>query len=580
MYLKYLKIENNEGLVRRIDFRLGLNLIVDKTPRNTTDTGNNVGKTTMLRLIDFCLGGKAADIYATSDNVKNKLVKRFLEETEVTVELSLCESLSKSDGRNVTIRKNFLTGKKSISQINGQNVNKNIFQQTLQMTIWNMKTEKPSFKEIISHSLRINDDRLQQPLRTITHYQPDIVYEALHMFLFGANIDNSERRIELENAIKNDRKYVKRLEGDATKSELRQKKMMIKEQIEHLEFQKNSLILNPDFEKDLECLTNVKRELRVQGIQLNNLKLRESLVIDAANDIERNLEMSNMESVANIYKQAHAYIEKIDHTYNELVSFHREMKAREKEFITLELPKLRLRIDDSEERIKELRKQERDLEEKLNLSANMTTFDELITNLNNCYKEEGSLEQRISQIETVENSIKQKEGQLKAIDEDLFSEKREKIVQEQLDKFNSHFSSVSKRLYNESYEIIKEIKISKDNKPHYKFSPLAADNFSTGKKQGEVTCFDLAYISFADEEDIPCLHFILHDKMELLDDNQLLSIGSLTEEQGNVQLVASILQDKLPQDLTAKKYIILELTQNDRLFRIEDSTWYKELDIR
>ena len=57
MYLKYLKIENNEGLVRMIDFRLGLNLIVDKTPRNTTDTGNNVGKTTLLRLIDFWLGG-------------------------------------------------------------------------------------------------------------------------------------------------------------------------------------------------------------------------------------------------------------------------------------------------------------------------------------------------------------------------------------------------------------------------------------------------------------------------------------------------------------------------------------------
>ena len=68
--------------------------------------------------------------------------------------------------------------------------------------------------------------------------------------------------------------------------------------------------------------------------------------------------------------------------------------------------------------------------------------------------------------------------------------------------------------------------------------------------------------------------------MELLDDNQLLSIGSLTEEQGNVQLVASILQDKLPQDLTARKYIILELTQNDRLFRIEESAWYKGLNIQ
>ena len=56
MFLKYLIIENTNGLVRRIDFHQGLNLIVDETPSGNEETGNNVGKTTVLRLIDFCFG--------------------------------------------------------------------------------------------------------------------------------------------------------------------------------------------------------------------------------------------------------------------------------------------------------------------------------------------------------------------------------------------------------------------------------------------------------------------------------------------------------------------------------------------
>ena len=53
MYLKYLIISNCNGLIRRIDFHPGLNLIVDDTQEGTEMTGNNVGKTTVLRLIDY-----------------------------------------------------------------------------------------------------------------------------------------------------------------------------------------------------------------------------------------------------------------------------------------------------------------------------------------------------------------------------------------------------------------------------------------------------------------------------------------------------------------------------------------------
>ena len=91
---------------------------------------------------------------------------------------------------------------------------------------------------------------------------------------------------------------------------------------------------------------------------------------------------------------------------------------------------------------------------------------------------------------------------------------------------------------------------------------------SSGKKQGEILCFDLAYILFADEEGIACMHFLLNDKKELMHDNQLLKVADFVMEK-DIQLVISILKDKLPDELLSKANVVVELSQEDKLFRIK-----------
>ena len=91
---------------------------------------------------------------------------------------------------------------------------------------------------------------------------------------------------------------------------------------------------------------------------------------------------------------------------------------------------------------------------------------------------------------------------------------------------------------------------------------------SSGKKQGEILCFDLAYIMFADEEGISCLHFLLNDKKELMHDNQLSKVADFVMKK-DIQLVISILKDKLPHDLLNKANVVVELSQVDKLFKIE-----------
>ena len=101
----------------------------------------------------------------------------------------------------------------------------------------------------------------------------------------------------------------------------------------------------------------------------------------------------------------------------------------------------------------------------------------------------------------------------------------------------------------------------------YEFSTFNL-NFSSGKKQGEIVCFDIAYTLFADEEGIPCMHFLLNDKKELMHDNQLLQTAQLVNEKG-IQFVASILRDKLPEELNREEYVIVRLSQREKLFGVE-----------
>ena len=51
-------------------------------------------------------------------------------------------------------------------------------------------------------------------------------------------------------------------------------------------------------------------------------------------------------------------------------------------------------------------------------------------------------------------------------------------------------------------------------------------------------------------------------------DNQLLMIANLVNVKG-IQFVASILKDKLPVELNKDEYVVLKLSQDDKLFRIE-----------
>ena len=566
MYIKRLKITNNDGLIRDIQFHNGLNLIVDDTPSDThTDTGNSVGKTTVLRLVDFCLGKDPKSIYTDPSDSKSldENVKKFLIETNVLVELTLTKNWEKDD---IIICRNFQTNKKATRTINGIQYNAEDFESALCDNLLGLTITKPSFRQIISHNIRYSEFALTNVLKTVHPYTKDTEYESLYLFMFGCQIEETDRRQELLDKIKTEKAFKKRLEKSNNKSTYRTLLGLTDAKIEELEKKKNSLGINPDFEVLISQLNDIRCQINILNIDIATLKLKESTIVETQKEIEAQHSDIDTSQLETLYREAKALIPDLQKSFEELVDYHNKMVASRSRFVSIALPGIRQQINDKQSKLRGLLSKEEEMSKLVTKSETYESLEDLITEMNKEYQKKGEYETQIKQIDIVDEAISKAEEAIKQIDDDLFSESFHNRVQEAIDNFNVLFSSISKKLYDEEYVLkVDKVTCKGTGGYIYKFSAFNA-NLSSGKKMGEISCFDIAYTMYAKKYDIPCLNFLLTDKKELMSDNQLLAIGKVVEEE-NIQFVASILKDKLPDDLQDKRYYIVELSEHDKLFR-------------
>lgn len=571
MFIKSLAITRGNGtLIRDIRFHAGLNLIVDETPVTSgKETGNNVGKTTVLKLVDFCLDATARLIYCDHENKKYeyKLVKDYLIDNKVIISLVLKENLLEEASREVIIERNFLTRKDKFQRIDRIDKSDDAFEEALTDLLFpGHYGKKPTFRQIIAHNIRYSDLSMNNTLKNLDHYTRDDEYETLYLFLLGCDFEHGDTKQELRSRIDIEEKFKRRLESEQTKSAYETALAILQAEIEELERQKASLNINPNFESDLDKLNKVKYQINLASSNIGRLELRRDLILEAQKDMKTGVSTIDIKQLQLIYQQATTLVSGIQKTFQELNDFHNRMLDSKLKFISKDLPEIEDAIISQREHLNRILSEEASLSAIIRHSDSFEMLEELITALNIKHQKKGEYENTLRQLSTVESRLRELNGELAAIDDGLFSCEYASMIRKQVNIFNRYFSSVSYELYGEKYALKVDTKISKGHRL-YEFTAFNT-NFSSGKKQGEISCFDIAYTLFADEENIPCMHFLLNDKKELMHGNQLLKIANLVNERG-IQYVASILKDKLPKELNNDKYIILKLSQDDKLFRIE-----------
>jgi uncharacterized protein YydD (DUF2326 family) len=576
MFIKSLIISSPSKIIREIIFRKGINLIVDESQEKHI-TGNSVGKTTVLKLIDFCLGAKAKIIYEDPESKKEvyKLVKYFLIKEDILITLTLTDNLDDDNAKKVIIERNFISrGKKVIRKINGisyaeknKNGEKEFELKLTELLFPKHTVPKPTLRQIISHNIRYRDLSIENTLKTLDRYTSDVEYETLYLFLLGCNFNRGNQKQEILQKIKQEDTFRSRLEKTQTKSAYEVALSLVDNRIELLNEKKNNLNINENFAQDLEELNRLKYNINLLSSDISRLNLRKDLIEETKQDLLSSESTIDLRQLEMIYKQAKRNIPSLQKSFEDMVNFHNQMIKEKANYITKELPSLLVKLENKNIELKKILEKESELSKLISKSDSFEKLEELIAELNEEYRKKGEYESIIEQLKEVEKNLKELNDELDSIDNKLFSDDFESIVKQQLNKFNRYFADISKELYNEQYALKYDIDTNKKGQKLYKFSAFNT-NFSSGKKQGEISCFDIAYILFADDENIPCMHFLLNDKKELMHDNQLVKIAQLVNK-NSIQFVASILSDKLPKELNKEEYFIVKLSEDDKLFRIE-----------
>lgn len=308
MFIKSLEISTPVETIRKINFHRGMNLIIDNKTDIKTETGNNVGKTTVLKLIDFCLGGDAKNIYKGPENkhADYQLVKDFLIDNKVEITLTLTKNFEADD---IIIRRNFLQGKNAIREINGDSIKNTEFKDALIHIFFpNLEIEKLSFRQIISHNIRYGEQRLTNTLKTLDAYTSDAEYETLYLFLFGCHFDEGAERQKLLENIKIENTFKVHLEKNQTKNTYESVLAIINNDIARLNIEKEQLNINPNFEEDLTLLNQIKYQLNAVSTELTTLNIRKQIIQETVCDLNSQRSEIDIMQLKIIYQQANALI--------------------------------------------------------------------------------------------------------------------------------------------------------------------------------------------------------------------------------------------------------------------------------
>ena len=561
MYLEQLTIRSDDGIIRDINFKMGLNLIVDETTDAAQDSGNNVGKTTLLRIIDYCLGGKKEGIYKEREfKHRDGKIYDFLDKKHIVFTLKI----KSRNGKPHTIARPI----KGKSSIDDQEISSDAkFNEALGQLIFQFDNSRPTFRQLMSKFVRIEDHQLNNVLRFMHPSTDQTDYEALFLFLFGyrdtAVLAEKRQVVNAIKKLKNERNTTHSIE------QLEQELHLIEKEINDLEQLKDDFNFGKNAENDLNALKSLQSSIADLRQEISKLSVRLDINKKTVGQLMRLKSDVNAETIKALYNSAKLELNDLDRKFEDVLNFHNKMIDNKIKYIEKTIKELPDTIDKHKSELNKKCAQEASILKTMSDQAKLGEYDSLNAKLQDKSRERGQREGQMHFLKEIDSKLASSQEKLSALDEKL--SRFLSSYKEELSEFNEHFSSLSEKLYGDKYYLATK---HTENKTTYTNTCLLEignlnENIGTGKKKAEISALDIAYLKYAEKKKWPVPYFVLHDQLETVFENQIKTLFEMAN-QVNGQFVVSVLSDKLNKidKQEVEKSTILKLSQNDKLFKI------------
>lgn len=550
----------NKSSFKKIQFNKGINIILAEGDDNTENSRNGLGKTTLVHIIHFCLGGTPNKKYLPEDTFND---------WEFTISIDI-------SNEKIYAKRSF--NEKSIIIVEG-NFSKfplkptyseekeiyfytlNEWKEVLGTSLLGLKNEKefrfkPTFRKLISYFIRRDEDIKKSPFKTSsTHKNIDVI--DCTSFCVGLDWKLMSKYKEYGDEIKRLNENFSNLKSiHGSKGQLVPEMNRLKKDLTKIKEDLDNYKVHESYrqiEKSADILSKEIQELVEKTIFLNK-----KIDIYEESIKEENIDDINVEE---IYNEINFYFpENVKKTLRESKEFHKNIIFNRTNFLKTEIQSIKndLSLINQEIEIKSDKKAGY-----MDILNNFGALNEY-NNMQKYYTEQKSEYELIVNIIKQFDEITNKKNKLKV--KLLELESRFQInYDENINHLNSLidiFSDNSSYLYDVPGDLIIEC-----SEKGFEYNVDIPRINSTGKTKMIVLCYDLMLLeNFVGYNYID---FLIHDSniFDGVDSRQYASALNLIYEKTtkfDMQYICMLNSDSIPDNLNfnIEDHVVLELNDN------------------
>ncbi len=565
-------VSSDKPSFKHVTFKPGFNVVLAERTKESTkrDSRNGLGKSTLVEIIHFCLGG----------NKGETLSKPQLNDWSFTVELDIREkrysvTRNTAEQNKVTIQGECSSWplKPEISKSTGHQVMKvRDWNRVLGVLMFGLQLSYPdleyvpTFRSLISYFVRRNGARggFLNPFQNHKS-QKEWDKQISNALLLGLNWEYASKwqilkdRLNVIGQIKHEAQSGMLATLMGTIGEIEARLIRLEAQSKQEEKELSAFRVHPQYRQ----IENEANELTAKIHELVNLNITDKRLIDLYEaSLEEEAE-AKPDDVTKMYEEAGVTIpQAVTKKIEEVLLFHRQIVANRREFLSLEIERLKKSVANKDADIRCLTESRAKLMEALRQHGALEEFAMLQTRHQKTVAEVEELAIRLDNLKRFE------QGRSAAVvDEALLQQEASGDLSErkaQREQAILLFNANSKALYQAPGNL--SIDVSKTG---YKFNVTIERSGSHGIGNMKIFCYDLTLAQLWANHP-SCAIFLAHDSILFADVDErqkalALELAAKEAEVRHFQYICTYNSDQIPRnDFTVgfdfDKHVSLALT--------------------
>ncbi|ROO70740.1 MULTISPECIES: DUF2326 domain-containing protein [Vibrio] len=560
MQIRRLIVSEGELIIRDVIFNEGLNIIT-----NSGTNGNQIGKSTTLRIINFCLGSSGENIWLDPDNkVKNEDIFNKLVHSPVLFNLVIFVN-----GTTYNIVRHFeQRGKKiyRMSTINGASFNSvKAFKNEIS-SIFGYSCDNPSFPTIKNRFTRLNKSVANRLLDYNHTYTSNDQYKLIYSHMFGFD---GHKELQAEYANKQEISSLNQrrsalLNGNSIAA-YQDKLRSIDDELDQLYEAENSYDIVGAQSKAIENVRITRENIARLSMKISQLEIRINYNLSTIKDYESKVSDIDIETVKSIYDEATTLVPTVYKTFEETMNFHNSLFVKKAEFVRNQNVSLSQEISSLKRELNALLLKEKELIKGISNESHLGGFI--------------LIEKEIQAQRELRGKLSYVVEEVSSIDEDIFLLEQENInlcsfISKKLTNFEAKIGIFNESCNEITKEVFKKFSIyfgsAIDGESTINFSLVNADKTTgDGSPRAAAMAIDMAFVEYVSKSGAKLPMFTLQDYLEAADLDKLTKLFNIANKR-KIQTIVSVLNDKLAllPDALIDKHSVLTLSTEDKFFGV------------